>query len=407
MRTLLLTATVAALAGSLVACSGDKGPPPRTPEQRGTDSATAVTALQAGTFDQATQEASAALALDPRNAQAAAVRAIAGYQVAGSDLVHEIGRILEESDQLNALDHAAGRKAWQTFIDRLDAVDRDLAVVAADPSFALELCIACWERDWNHSGEIDDGDRRLFEIEYDGNGEELPEGDPRRRPTIRLDTGDAEWARAMVSFQRAALELVLAYKWSELDRVFRGRFDRIVIRVDDARRVQRARELILAGVDHADRCRAAYLAETDDDREWVPNPRQKSYAVPLAMDESIYATWSAVTRDVRHLLRGDEGISLREVGRLIDDDLERLLPDAYIDVGTMLKEPRDIVIEVAGIDGDKPEDIEKVLRGVLGKGYATHMKPSPMVGRINAMKQQLDRGEDTMDRKLRYLLWLN
>jgi hypothetical protein len=110
---------------------------------------------------------------------------------------------------------------------------------------------------------------------------------------------------------------------------------------------------------------------------------------------------------VRHLLRGDEGISLREVGRHIDDDLERLLPDAYIDVGTMLKEPRDIVIEVAGIDGDKPEDIEKVLRGILGNGYTTHMKPSPMVGRINAMKQQLDRGEDTMDRKLRYLLWLN
>ncbi|HUQ03909.1 MAG TPA: hypothetical protein VM261_15535 [Kofleriaceae bacterium] len=407
MRTILISATVAVLAGSLGACSGDKGPPPRTPEQRGTDSAPAVTALQAGTFDAAAKEATAALALDPRNAQAAAVRAIAGYQQAGSEMVHELGRILEESDALHAIDHVAGRQAWQTFIDRLDAIDRDLAVVAADPGFSLELCLACWEHDWNHSGEIDDGDRRMFEIEYDGNGEELPEGDPRRRPTFRFDTGDAEWARAMLSFQRAGVELVLAYKWSELDQLFRGEPERLVIRVNDAARVKRAREHILRGVDFADRCRAAYLAETDDDREWVPNPRQKSFAVPLAVDDQLYATWSAVTRDVRHLLRGDEGISMREVARLVDDDLERLVPDAYVDLGKMLAEPSDIVIEIRGVDGDNPKDVEKVLRGLLGKGYATRMKPSPLVGRLNAMKQQLDRNEDTMERKLRYLFWLN
>ncbi len=387
------------------ACGGD-GPPPRTPEQRGVDSAPAVTALQAGSFDEATRHAAAALALDPRNGQAAAVRAIAGYQIAGKTLIHEIGKILEDSDALRALDHAAGRAAWQSFIDRLDAVDRDLAVVAADKDFALELCIACWEHDWNHSGEVDDRDRKLFELELDGVGGELPEGDARRRPTFRFDTGDADWARAMLAFQRAAVQLILAYKWSELDRLWAGDVERIVIRVDDKRRVQRARELILAGVDFADRCRASYLAETDDDREWVPNPRQASHPIPLAVDGELYATWAAVTRDVRHLLRGDEGISMREVAALGDDDTRALFPDAYVDVGRMLREPSDIVIELKDVSED-PRSIERVLKGVLGKGYATKMKPSPLVGRLNAMKQQLDRGEDTMDRKLRYLLWLN
>jgi hypothetical protein len=323
-------------------------------------------------------------------------------------MIHDIGAVLEESNAGTALDHAAGRAAWQTFVDRLDAIDRDLAVVAADPGFSLELCIACWERDWNHSGEVDEGDLRLLEIEVDDQGEELPEGDARRRPTFRLDRGDADWARAMLAFQRAAVELILAYQWSELDKLFRGGdIKGIVIRVNDPARVKRARERILQGVDFADRCRAAYLAETDDDREWVPNPRQKNHPVPLAVDDTLYATWSAVTRDVRHLVRGDEGISMREVARHVDDDLERLVPDAYLDVGRMLAEPTDIAITFEGVDVDNPKDIERLLKGILGNGYATRMKPSPLVGRLSAMKGQLDRNEDTVDRKLRYLLWLN
>lgn len=35
------------------------------------------------------------------------------------------------------------------------------------------------------------------------------------------------------------------------------------------------------------------------------------------------------------------------------------------------------------------------------------MRPTPLVGRLRQMKAQLDRGEDTFERKLRYLLWLD
>jgi hypothetical protein len=44
---------------------------------------------------------------------------------------------------------------------------------------------------------------------------------------------------------------------------------------------------------------------------------------------------------------------------------------------------------------------------LLGNGYATHMRASAIVGRLQRMKHELDHGEDTFDRKLRYLLWLN
>ncbi|MCL4228463.1 MAG: hypothetical protein KJZ91_28705 [Myxococcales bacterium] len=404
-------AALAALAGLLAsvlgvtACGGD-GPPPRAPAERAADSAPAVDALVAGRFEEAATAASSALARDPRNATAAAVRAIARYQGAGAALLAGLERVLEEADDLRALDHEAGRLAWQRFVERLDAIDADLAVAAADPGLALELCPACWEHDWNRSGEVDDRDRRLFEIEVDRAGDELPEGDPRRRPTFRLDVGDAHWARAMVAFQRAAVELILAYRWTELDRLGRERRPRLVIRLAEPARVRRARALILAGLDHADRCRAAYLAETDDDREWVPSPRQRSYAVPLPVDAALYETWAAITGDVRRLIRGDEGLSLRELAALVDDELAAMVPDAYVDVGRLLGAPADLVLDLGG-RGDDRSQVERVLRGLLGKAYAARMKRSPLPGRLRAMKAELERGEDTAGRKLRYLLWLN
>lgn len=395
----------------LSAC-GDELPPPRSPEQRTSDSAPALAALQAARFDEAAREASAALALDPRNAQAAAVRAIAGYQRAGHDLVAELGEIIDQAEDLTFFDHQAGRAAWQTFVERLDAVDRDLAVVGADAGFAMELCIACWEYDWNRNGEVDDRDRRFLEVEYDGVGGEIPEGDARRRPTFRFDVGDVEWARAMLAYQRAGVELILAYRWSQLDLLLRGggggmlAEPRLVIPLLDAGRVKRARKHILAGADHADRCRAAYLAETDDDREWVPNPRQKNHPIPLAVDAELYATWGAITGDLRHLVSSREGLSMRELAALVDDDLERLVPDAYVDVGRMLGEPKELVIDLRDLS-ERPAAVEKLLRGVLGNGFQTSMKPSPLPTRLRGMKDQLDRGEDTAEHKLRYLLWLN
>lgn len=396
----------------LVACGAKT--PARSTHEREADSAAAVAALRSSKFDAATTEATAALAKDARSGNAAAVRAIATYQLAAHELVTELGKVLEQGWSLKALDHAGGRAAWQKFLDKLGEVDRDLAIVAADPSFALELCIACWEKDYNHSGEVDDRDRKFLELELDDKGERMAEQDPRRRPTFRFDVGDAEWARAMVSFQRAAVELVLAYQWSDLDKLLFGGRDEdsrspvLTIKLADTSRVTRARDLILNGLAAAERCRALYLAETDDDREWVPNPKQHSHPIPLAMDDSIYATWAGVLGDVRRMLESKEGISLREVARLGDRNSEMKVPDSYLDLGAMLSSPKDIVIDVNLLKGDDtPDKIAQLLRGLIGNGYKPAMKASPLVGRLNAMKQQLDRGEDTFERKLRYLLWLN
>jgi hypothetical protein len=397
---------------ALAAC----GPatPARSPAQRAEASAAAVAALQASKFDDAIQQATAVLAADPGNSRAAAVRATASYVTSIHALIERLGQIIAASERLEFFENPIARAAWQTFLTKLEAIDRDLAIAAAARDFSLELSLARWAFDWNHNGAVDDRDRQLFELEFDGHGGELAATDPRRRPTFRFDTGDADWARAMIAFQRATGELVLAYKWSELTLLFAsfGGEQPITIRMIDKPRVARARTLILDGLGFADRSRAAYLAETDDDREWVPNPHQRNHPMPLEIDDTVYSTWAGVIGDVRNLLDSKDGIALHELASTVDDDpgdkLTQRLPDAFIDLGRMLSDPKDIVVDLHKLDHDMDAaSVEAVLRSLIGNGYQTKMEPSPLVSRLRAMKIQLDRGEDTFERKLRYLLWLN
>jgi hypothetical protein len=395
-----------ALLVSVAACRGPAAP---TGPHPAVDTGPALVALRAARFPEARDAAAAALKVDPRSSTAAAVHAIATYQEAGDALITSLTKVLEHADHLKFFDHEDGRAAWRGFLARLEEVDRDLAVVAADPGFALELCPACWEHDWNHNGRIDERDRLVFEIELDGKLDRLPEGDPRRRPTFRFDVGDAEWARAMIDFQRAAVELVLAYRWSELDKFFawRGDEQRMVLHLIDAGRARHARELLLAALDAADRCRLAYLAETDDDREWVPSPRQRSHPMPLDVDADLYATWAGVTGDVRRLLASEEALPLAPLARVLAGatPLDQL-PAAQLDLGQLLRDPTDVVLDLGKL-GASPAAIDAVLHDLLGHGYVTGKKASPLPGRLHRMREDLDHGQDTFERKLRYLFWLN
>jgi hypothetical protein len=398
--------TFTILLGALV-CACAPAPPPRSAAQRATDTAPALAALRDARFELAITDASAALTLDPKDAEAAAIRAIATYATATDELWGTLEEVTRDADRLQAFDHPKGRAAWTTFLDHLRAVDADLAVAAADDRFALELCPACWQRDWNHNGRIDSGDAHLLEVEVDDTGKPLPDGDPRRRPTFRFDVGDLDWARSMVAFQRAAVEVVLAYRWTALDRLLVAA-DPHELRISlvAPERIKLARAYLLDGIGLAERCRREYLAETDDDREWVPNPHQHSHGVPLAVDDALYDRWQAILEDVRRLVAGEDGVSIRELADLLDGGMAAHVPDAYIDVGKMFEEPQDLVVRLDK-DIETPAGMARALRGLLGHGYVERMKPSPLVGRIATAMHELDRGDDTVGHKLRYLFWLN
>jgi hypothetical protein len=89
----------------------------------------------------------------------------------------------------------------------------------------------------------------------------------------------------LLQFFEAALNLVLPTK-VDLAKGFE-------IRLKDGKRIsQVAYRDLLGGIRASGQLRQALLKETDDDDEWIPNPKQTRTSFPLLMDAQTFATWS-------------------------------------------------------------------------------------------------------------------
>lgn len=375
----------------------------------------AVAALRAADFAQAQTLADDVLAKNRENPRAAAVAAVARWRKTAHDFVADaatvvasfVGSAMLRGDLVSQdfLDFALGRADT-----RLAEIDALLAVAEKDPGFSLDLCLACWRVDWNRSGELDEFDERLFEVERDADGSLLPLDDPRRRPTFRFDVADVTWLRALVHFQRAALSIALAY---DPNVTWRSRTtNTLTLKLRDGAKLGRAKALLLSALDLAGRCRDAVLAETDDEREWVPSPRQKSAAIPLPVDEALFETWRGVLDDSRALLESRAGLELPALVQLGKRPWPSP-PPGFLDVGAFFSQPRDLVIsqrQAERLDRGHRQDpgaFSELLGQLLGPSYRASMPPSPLIDRLRRMSTEIERGEESFERKLRYLFWLN
>lgn len=383
------------------------------PRQNKMDSAPAIRLLQESRFEEAESKAKEILAADAPNAQANVVVAIARYKRTLHQLIQDVASV--GMGAMRGVNFQYLAFALTTAEEGLATVEKHLDIASTDSNFALDLCLACWKYDWNHNGRIDRRDEALFEIEVDSAGEQIPKGDPRRRPTFHFDLGDVDWARAMVLFQHAALSIVMAYDFSELEKLMKARRERpasITIRLAEPVRITKAKSLILAGLAAAESARKRYLAESDDVYEWVPNPRQKNHPLPLPVDEALYETWGQILADVVRLVQGHEGLDVAQLAQLGEHQWPSP-PKGYLDVGHLLDRPGDIVVDLGTLENldrasrTSPAAMERLLRALFGDAYRPSMTSSPLPMRVLRMKGEIERGQESFERKLRYLIWLN
>ena len=115
-------------------------------------------------------------------------------------------------------------------------------------------------------------------------------------PVIRVDRSDVYWAIAYCHFAEAALNLLLAYDIGLAPQ-------RVELRDPERIRVRAYRGL-LQGIAYSKRLRESLAAETDDDAEWIPNPRQANTAFPLVMDAQTFVTWGELLAHLELLAAG-------------------------------------------------------------------------------------------------------
>jgi len=216
----------------------------------------------------------------------------------------------------------------------------------------------------------------------------------------------------MLHYQQALAIIALAYDWTWIDTVDEIKDGKITIKLIEPDRIAKAKEHVLAGLVASDEARVAYLAETDDDREWVPSPKQKNYASPLAVDAALYKSWEAIVTDVRTLLTADTGIKLESLWALFG---EKAAPGGFIDVRAMFEKPQDIVFQLGMIDRIEIEKnatkrgklMTTFLQGVIGNGYKKQMKTSPLTDRLMQLRKDRAADEKRFEDKLKLVLWLN
>jgi hypothetical protein len=178
-------------------------------------------------------------------------------------------------------------------------------VKGAGPYFAVRP--GAWAIDWNGDGSIDMAEKYLLWVPKRARNEFLPRSmffsddayyeDNFSSPQIKVDHADIYWAAAYMQFLEAALNLVLSYE-VDLAKGFE-------VRLKDGERVAKvAYRNLLGGLRASAQLRQALLKETDDDDEWIPNPKQTRTSFPLVMDAQTFATWGELLGHMEKLFRG-------------------------------------------------------------------------------------------------------
>ncbi len=367
-----------------------------------------IEALQRADFENAKLEADKVLTEDPGNPFSALVRAVTLYKAT----LHNLFLDVQSAAATAIIGRGINMRYFTFALESADqafaSIDRDLAVAAAEPMVDLELCLACWEYDWNQDGRVDKRDRVLLQIEQDAQGNKLAKDDPRRNPVFRFDYGDVLRARAFIAFHRAAVSIVSAFDLESMyQNIVQSRAKTFTVVLVSKEKMAQAKNHILAGLDYSDKSREAYLAETDDDREWLPNPKQRNYSMPLPVDEALYDTWRDIISDVRKLIKGEEGLGLAELAQLGDIQWDNP-PKGFLDIGSIFDKPETVVIEIDDLEAiEDHENADAALTRVLGKYRVQTMKPSQLIKRLERMKSEVVLGHESIERKLRYLLWVN
>lgn len=203
-----------------------------------------------------------------------------------------------------------------------------------------------WRIDWDGDGAISDTEKYLLWVPRRGVDAFRPE--PMFAsvaayheaqfvsPRIRLDRSDLRWAIAYGNFFEGALNLVLAYEVN-VEKGFE-------IRLKDAARVTRvAYKNILEGIKSSAKLREALLKETDDDDEWIPNPRQVKTTFPLLMDAQTFVTWGELLGHMDKLFRGKTllggSVASPEVRNMRDLAMGVCKPGEGIDVQSLWTHP--------------------------------------------------------------------
>jgi hypothetical protein len=216
------------------------------------------------------------------------------------------------NDNPSSISYRALGRVFDVLIADLDRAERTLAGVT-DEKVKLPLRLAAVQLDLTGRGKPTD---KLVDILNKLNGKPIEFLKENPDFLVCFDRGDVAWLRAYCHLLSAMLE---GYRALDLEADFDQRVkdvfpnvevterrsrDNSVLVIADGARLGRVRKHLLA-VCELNRETWKYIrAETDDDHEWLPNPRQHG-VIGLPVTDAMIDGWLEMIGQLEGLLKGE------------------------------------------------------------------------------------------------------
>jgi len=232
--------------------------------------------------------------------------------------------------------HEQVRAMIGAWVDDLRRAEETLAGVD-DPDVKLRLLVGLIRMDLNGDGQATEHEQ-LWQLFAALRTRQNPTQEGAERFDIAFDRGDADWLRGYCHLCMAAGEMILAHDTGPLfnhtaqlffskpvtpfpflnafnvDRDVREMapitdliafIHLLSFEVTDPARMRVAHAHLASCLDLGKSMWDHYRAETDDDREWIPNPRQTDAALPGAsIDDEMLDTWLDALEEAGGVLDG-------------------------------------------------------------------------------------------------------
>jgi hypothetical protein len=224
------------------------------------------------------------------------------------------------------------RRLIQRLIDDLAEVDEALARIR-DSDFTLALPIGLVRLDFNADGKLDD-DERLWKLLARLINARTMSTEQAAAFVLHLDRADVEWLRGYTRLLRGLFECVLAYDFQDLfERTghllfmkvkspypflarrsrkgdHEGFLDLIAtihllnFKLREPLRLRDARTHLLKMIHHSREMWNHVLAETDNNGEWIPSPRQTGLIPGFGFTQAQVEGWKHLLTEMDELLNG-------------------------------------------------------------------------------------------------------
>ena len=234
---------------------------------------------------------------------------------------------IPENRDPDRVTYGAFRELLDRFREDLGRAAKTLAKVG-DADVKLRIPVGAIRLDLDGDGEAAESER-LWKLFTTVAWRAAKLSDKQKAFPIGFDRADVQWMIGYTHLLRAMVETWLAYDTRAFFRqtapmVFAGApQSRVELRADEydgiantiaaihlmrfepsePERLSAARKHLLAMVERSRRCWKAALAETDDDREWIPNAEQTSLT-PLEVTGERIEAWRRFLDEAEAVLRG-------------------------------------------------------------------------------------------------------